>query len=105
MLAHDRFHLAVKSFLVMQPTLTNILQPKRLPENLHRILWSFDRMADRSFIRIDLVVITALERLVAEEVDVFIVDAGHLFLGFDVSEGVGLVPAGGEDVEGDLAAD
>lgn len=53
----------------------------------------------------DLVVVAALVGLVAEEVDGAVLDAADLLLGFDVLQAVGLVPASGEDVEGDLAAD
>jgi hypothetical protein len=53
----------------------------------------------------NLVIVAALVRLVAEEVDGAVLDAAGLLLGFDVLQAVRLVPAGGEDVEGDLAAD
>jgi hypothetical protein len=54
----------------------------------------------------DLVVVAALESLVAEEVDRLVLDAtGALGLVLDVLQAVCLVPAGGEDVEGDLPAD
>lgn len=54
----------------------------------------------------NLVIITALERLVAKEVDGGVLDAaGPLGLVLEVLQAVRLVPAGGEDVEGDLAAD
>lgn len=53
----------------------------------------------------NLIIVAALVRLVSEEVDSAVLDARHFFLGFDVLQAVGLVPARGEDVEGDLAAD
>lgn len=57
-------------------------------------------------ILVDLVVVAAFEGLVAEEVDRGVGDAvGFLGFVFEVLEAVGFVPAGGEDVEGDLAAD
>lgn len=61
-------------------------------------------MADGPGVAVDLEVVAALERLVAEEVDVLVGDSVGL-LGFvlEVLQAVGLVPAGGEDVEGDLA--
>ena len=62
-------------------------------------------MADGAGVLEDLVVVAALVRLVAEEVDGAVLDAADLLLGFDVLQAVGLVPASGEDVEGDLAAD
>ena len=58
----------------------------------------------RPAILVDLVVISTLKALIAEEVDVFVVDAAQGLLGLDVLEAEGFVPAGGEDVEGDLAA-
>lgn len=54
----------------------------------------------------DLVVVAALEGLVAEEVDRLVLDAAWpLGLALQVLQAVGLVPAVGEDVEGDLATD
>lgn len=63
-------------------------------------------MADDAGVGVYLPVVAALKGLVSEEVDVLIGDAVGL-LGFvlDVSEAVGLVPAVGEDIEGDLTAD
>ena len=62
-------------------------------------------MADGARVLEDLVVVAALVGLVAEEVDGVVLDATDLLLGFDVLQAVGLVPASGEDVERDLAAD
>lgn len=63
-------------------------------------------MANGSLVAEDLVVVAALERLVSEEMDVLVGDSvGLLGLALEVVQAVGLVPAGGEDVEGDLAAD
>ena len=66
-------------------------------------------MTYRPRIFIDLMIIASGEALIAEEVDGFVIDAGaalgRVFLGGDVLEGVGFVPAFREDVEGDLAAD
>lgn len=63
-------------------------------------------MANGSLVAEDLVVVAALERLVSEEMDVLVGDSvGLLGLVLEVVQAVGLVPAGGEDVEGDLAAD
>jgi hypothetical protein len=54
---------------------------------------------------VDLVVVAAGERLVTKEVDILVSDAvGLLGLGFEVAQAVSLVPAGGENVERDLAA-
>lgn len=62
-------------------------------------------MTDSAIIDVDLMVIATLFRLVAEEMNGGVVDAGDEFFVCDVLETVGLVPAAGEDVEGDLAAD
>lgn len=62
-------------------------------------------VADSARVLEDLVVVAALVGLVAEEVDGAVLDAADLLLGFDVLQAVGLVPASGEDVKGDLAAD
>lgn len=57
-------------------------------------------MSHRPRVRVDLVVVSALVRLVAEEVDRRVLDAAGL-LGFvrQVLQTVRLVPPGGEDVE------
>lgn len=61
-------------------------------------------VADSPWVLVNLVIITTLEGLVAEEVDGGVVDAaGLLGLVLEVLEAVPLVPALGEDVEGDLA--
>lgn len=83
-----------------------LLQLEELPELLHRLLGPLDRVADRPGVLIDLVVVPALEGLVAEEVDRRVGNPSRLLgLVLEVFQAVGLVPAGGEDVEGDLAAD
>lgn len=82
------------------------LQAKDLLEDLHGVLGALDRVADGAGVLVDLKVVAALGRLVAEEVNVLVCDAvGLLGLALEVLEAVGLVPAGGEDVKGDLAAD
>lgn len=80
-------------------------QLKQLPQQLHRMLWVVDRVANSPTVAEDLVVVAAGHALVAEEVDVLVLDAGRFLFGLEVAQAVGLVPAGGEDVEGDLAAD
>jgi hypothetical protein len=62
-------------------------------------------MANSSFVRVYLVIVSTLKRLVAEEVDCGVVDARNVSLRLDVSEAVGFIPPSGEDVEGDLASD
>jgi len=81
-----------------------LLQLEQLLQYLHRILRSSHGMTDRPGISVDLVVIPALEALVTEEVDSFVIDARDVLLRFDVLKAVCLVPAVREDVEGDLAA-
>ena len=62
-------------------------------------------MPHRPTILIDLIIIAPLIRLIAKEMNSRILDPANLFFFFQVLQAVGLVPAGGEDVEGDLAAD
>jgi hypothetical protein len=62
-------------------------------------------MPNRPLITINLPIIATLVRLVPEEVNLIVHDARPLLLSLDVLQAVRLVPAGGEDVEGDLAAD
>lgn len=63
-------------------------------------------MPDGARVLVDLVVVAALIRLVAKEVDSGILDpAGEVLLVFHVLETVCLVPAAGEEVKGDLTAD
>jgi hypothetical protein len=65
-----------------------------------------DAVANRAWVLVDLVVVAALVGLVAEEVDGGVLDAIRLLgVGLEVAQAVGLIPAGGEDVEGNLAAD
>lgn len=64
-----------------------------------------DRVANRPLITENLMVIAAGHALVAEEVDVLVFDAGKFLFGLEVAQTISLVPAGGEDIEGDLAAD
>ncbi len=62
-------------------------------------------MPHRPLVVEDLVVVATLHRLVAKEVDGGVLDAaGPLGLVLEVLQAVRLVPARGEDVEGDLAA-
>ena len=61
-------------------------------------------MTHRPTILIDLIIIAPLIRLIAKEMNSRVIDAGNLFFVFEMLEAVGFVPAGGEDVEGDLAA-
>lgn len=83
-----------------------LFQLKELLELLHRVLGPRHRVSDRPGVLVDFEVVPALERLVAEEVDRRVGYPSRLLgLGLEVLQAVGLVPAGGEDVEGDLTAD
>lgn len=63
-------------------------------------------MTNRAWVLVDLVIIAALVRLVAKEVDGGVLNAIRLLgVGLEVSKAVSLVPAGWEDIEGDLTAD
>ena len=62
-------------------------------------------MSDRTRILEDLIVVAALVRLVAEEMNFRVFDAGDFFLLGQVLQAVGLVPAGREDIKGNLSPD
>ena len=62
-------------------------------------------MSYRAWILKDLVIVAALVCLVAKEVDLRVLNARDIIFIGQVLQAVGLVPAGGEDVEGDLSAD
>ena len=82
------------------------LQLKQLLELCHRLLWVLDTVSDRARVLVDLVVVTALVRLVTEEVNRLVIDAAwHILLALDVLQAIRLVPAHGEDVERDLTSD
>lgn len=75
-------------------------------QDAHGILGALDSVANGPGVVENLPVVAALKGLVAEKVDVLVGDAvGLLGLVLEVLQAVGLVPAVGEDVEGDLAAD
>lgn len=85
------------------------LQIKHLFQDPNSIVRILDRMPRSPLVLIDLVIVTTLEGLVSKEMDGLVVDPGEVlgWIGFvlDMLQAVGLVPAVGEDVEGDLAAD
>jgi len=61
-------------------------------------------MSVDSWVAIKLIIIPARTRLVAKEMDVFVLNSvGLLGFRFEVLQTVALVPAVGEDIEGDLA--
>lgn len=83
-----------------------LLQLEDIPQLPHRVLGPGDGVAHGPLVVVDLPVVAALHGLVAEEVDRGVLDAaGPLGLVLEVLQAVRLVPARGEDVEGDLAAD
>ena len=55
-------------------------------------------------ILINLIIIAPLIRLIPKEMNSCIINPRNLFFILEMLEAVGFVPAGGEDVEGDLAA-
>ena len=85
--------------------ISTLSKVEQLLQLSHGLLRAGHAVADGARVLEDLVVVAALVGLVAEEVDGAVLDAADLLLGFDVLQAVGLVPAGREDVEGDLAAD
>lgn len=76
-----------------------------LLELLHGVLRPSDGMTNRPRVTVDLIVVTALESLVAEEMDGLVFHARDVLLGCEVLETVRLVPTGGEHVKGYLATD
>lgn len=81
---------------------SNIKQRLDLLQTVIRVS---DAVANRAWVLVDLVVVAALVGLVAEEVDGGVLDAIRLLgVGLEVAQTVGLIPAGGEDIERDLAA-
>lgn len=85
------------------PTLTSKI--KKLLQLPHRILRTPHTMPHRPTILIDLIIISPLVRLIPKEMNSRIIDTADLLFFFKMLQAVCLVPAGGEDVEGDLAAD
>jgi CheY-like chemotaxis protein len=84
----------------------NPSQIEHLLQDLERVVWVVDSMANGAWILVDLVVVAALERLVAKEVDLVELDTvWQLCVGLDVLQAICLVPTCWEDVEGDLTAD
>src|SRR5690242_4012734 len=90
-------------------SLANRLLLKRLEQLLQLricVIRVLDRVSNRPLVAVDLVVVTALVRLITKEVDSLVVDAVlPLLLLCNEVQAVCLVPAGREYVEGDLPAD
>ena len=61
-------------------------------------------MPHRPAVLIDLVIIAALVCLIAKEVNSGIIDAADLLFILEMLQAICLIPASGENVEGDLAA-
>lgn len=86
--------------------LLSFSQIKQLLELSRRVLRASHRVTNGPGVLKDLVVVTALERLVTKEVHSGIRDAARLLgLVLQVLQAVRLVPAGGEDIKRNLAAD
>lgn len=62
-------------------------------------------MSHGPLVLVNLIVVAAFVRLVAEEVNRRVIDAADFFFFGEVLQAVCFVPPGGEDVERDLAAD
>lgn len=80
------------------------LQLKELLDDAHGISRAVDSVANGSGVGVDFIVVAARVGLVTEEVDVLVLDAALLGIFLKVAKAVGLVPAGREDIEGDLTA-
>jgi hypothetical protein len=75
-------------------------QIEDLLNQLERIIWTLNRMANGSWIRIDFIIIPSNVCLISEEVDSSVCDAaGFLGFGLQMPQAVGLVPARWEDIE------
>ena len=74
------------------------LKVKQLLELSSSVLGGLDAVANGARVLVDLVIVTTLVCLVAEEVDCGVLGT-VLLLGLDVLQAVCLVPASGEDVE------
>lgn len=60
-------------------------------------------MSNCPWVGVDFVIVAASKCLVAEEVDGLVLNARDIFFSLDVLQTVCLVPAGREDVKGNLA--
>ena len=61
-------------------------------------------MPDRPLVLENLIIVPTFVRFVTKEVDRLVIHAADVLFRFDMLQAVCLVPAGGKDVEGDLAA-
>jgi len=77
---------------------------KKLGDLSISVIRAMYRVSNGSWVLVNLMVVTAGEALVAEEVNSGVVDTSwQVLLVLDVVQAVGLVPALGKDVKGDLA--
>lgn len=79
------------------------LQIEQFLQNLHRLLWVLDRMANRPLVLIDLVIVPPFFRLVPKEMNGLVVHPANLLLMLQILQAVRLIPSSGENVKGDLA--
>lgn len=79
-------------------------QVKQLLDLLVAVVGPRNRVAYGAGVAVDFIIVAALEGLVTEEVDGLVLDAALFGFVLEVVEAVSLVPAGGEDIEGDLSA-
>lgn len=67
-------------------------------------MWTCDGVANRSWICVDLVIVTTLVCLVPKEVDCRVLyPTGLLCLVLEMLQTISLVPSSREDIEGDLS--
>jgi hypothetical protein len=84
----------------------DLLQIEEFLDLAHGVFGTLDRVTNGAGVAVDLPVVATLIGLIAKEVNGVVADAaGLLGLGLEVTKAVGLVPAGREDVEGNLTAD
>lgn len=79
-------------------------QLEHLLQDIEGLIRILDSMTRSPRITVDFVVVSALKGLVAEEVDLGVLDSAQGLFGLDMAEAVSLIPASWEDIEGDLAA-
>ena len=82
----------------------NLSKAENLFERFHRLFWVLHGMPDCSAILEDFIVVPALVCLVAKEVNGGVVNTADLLLLLNVLQTIRLIPAGGEDIEGDLTS-
>jgi transcriptional regulator of aromatic amino acid metabolism len=81
------------------------LQVKQLLQLVDGVLRAVNGVSNGARVFVNLVIVSSDEGLIAEEVDGRVFDTRDVLLRLNVLQAVGLVPAGGEDIERDLTAD